>query len=497
MSSTLAGGGSGVEDLKRELEAVLQSPAFQKAPGLAKFLTYICDRHFAGQADRIKEYNIAVEALGRPADFDQKADSIVRVEANRLRKRLREYYETQGKDHAVQISIPSGQYAPVFVRRELPEPKEAPPAAAPEAPLRRRWTWTLGLVVLAAAVLVAVTWTRPSRPGGQPAFPEQISAPPGDEVRILAGSIASRYVDKRGHIWLPDRFSTGGEVLSSPASPILRTRDPAIFRQRREGEFQYDIPLKPGVYEMRLWFAETVFGPGNIAGGGETSRLFDIYMNGRRAVTQLDVVSNAGGSNTADAVVFKDVSPAPDGFLHLRFVQFKERAILSAIEILPGIPGRLRPILMVAGETGVEDSQGRRWEADCCVDGGQTVVRPTSVLGTADPALHRSERFGNFNYSIPVAPGRYAVTLKFSETWFGAGKPGGGGKGSRLFDVFANGVALLRNFDIFKEAGGPDRAVERTFHGITPNAQGKIVLSFVPVRNYACVNAIAIVDESD
>ncbi len=319
----------------------------------------------------------------------------------------------------------------------------------------------------------------------------------GDELRILAGSTTPHYADKRGHIWVADRYFTGGNVLSSPTNPILRTRDPAIFRQRREGEFRYDIPLKPGVYEMRLWFAETVFGPGNIAGGGETSRLFNIDVNAQRVLTQLDVVSNAGGSNTADAVVFKDISPAPDGYLHLRFTQFKESAILSGIEILPGIPGRLRPIRMVAGETSVEDSRGRRWEADCCVEGGQLVIRPATVLGTADPGLHRSERYGHFTYSIPVAPGRYAVTLKFSEAWFGAGKPGGGGKGSRLFDVFANGEALLRSFDIIKEAGGPDRALERTFRDITPNAQGKIVLSFVPVKNYACVNAIAIVDESE
>jgi hypothetical protein len=125
------------------------------------------------------------------------------------------------------------------------------------------------------------------------------------------------------------------------------------------------------------------------------------------------------------------------------------------------------------------------------------VVRPTPVTGTSEPGLYRSERFGNFNYSIPVAPGRYAVTLKFSEAWFGSGRPGGGGTGSRVFDVYANGLALLRNFDIFKEAGAPERALDRTFRGITPNAQGKIALSFVPVKNYACVNAIEIVDESN
>ena len=75
-----------------------------------------------GAAEQIKEYNIAVEALGRPADFDQKRDSIVRVEAHRLRKRLREYYEADGADHAIRIDIPPGQYAPRFLPSGAPLP---------------------------------------------------------------------------------------------------------------------------------------------------------------------------------------------------------------------------------------------------------------------------------------------------------------------------------------------------------------------------------------
>ena len=73
---------------RAELEAVLESGIFHRAPNLASFLRYICERYFEGDASQIKEYSIAVDALGRPSDFDQKKDSIVRVEAHRLRKRL-------------------------------------------------------------------------------------------------------------------------------------------------------------------------------------------------------------------------------------------------------------------------------------------------------------------------------------------------------------------------------------------------------------------------
>ena len=69
-------------------------------------LKYICEQHLGGQGQDVKEYNIAVEAFGRPPDFDQSRDSIVRVEAHRLRKRLQEYYSGAGAGHQIQIIVP-------------------------------------------------------------------------------------------------------------------------------------------------------------------------------------------------------------------------------------------------------------------------------------------------------------------------------------------------------------------------------------------------------
>src|SRR6266568_6508655 len=100
---------------KHELDAILASGILNRAPNLEHLLTYVCAKYFEGTAEQIKEYNIAVEALGRSPEFDQKRDSIVRVEAHRLRKRLREYYEADGAYHTIRIDIPSGQYAPRFL----------------------------------------------------------------------------------------------------------------------------------------------------------------------------------------------------------------------------------------------------------------------------------------------------------------------------------------------------------------------------------------------
>src|SRR5262252_4772481 len=98
-----------------ELDRILASGIFNRAPNLAMLLTYVCSRYFEGTSDQIKEYNIAVDALGRSPDFDQKRHSIVRVEAHRLRKRLHEYYEGAGADNPLRIYIPPGQYAPQFL----------------------------------------------------------------------------------------------------------------------------------------------------------------------------------------------------------------------------------------------------------------------------------------------------------------------------------------------------------------------------------------------
>ena len=118
---------------RSEVQALLASGIFNRAPNLVQILTYICSKYFDGLRDEIKEYNIAVEALGRPADFDQKRDSIVRVEAHRLRKRLREYYEKEGAGHLVRIEIPSGQYAPRFIVKETAALGPAAPRALLES----------------------------------------------------------------------------------------------------------------------------------------------------------------------------------------------------------------------------------------------------------------------------------------------------------------------------------------------------------------------------
>src|SRR5712691_12845961 len=121
MSATIsASNAAPPESERREFEALLASPAFGRAPNLHRFLEFIGNKYFEGKSDEIKEYTVAVHALNRPEDFDPKADTIVRVTAVALRKRLEQYYASEGAAHAVQLDLPPGQYVPRFLHRTAP-----------------------------------------------------------------------------------------------------------------------------------------------------------------------------------------------------------------------------------------------------------------------------------------------------------------------------------------------------------------------------------------
>jgi len=310
------------------------------------------------------------------------------------------------------------------------------------------------------------------------------------------------YVDRSGRTWRPDNFFSGGSTTVSPGDRISRTLDPDIYRHVRRGEFQYDIPLPPGSYELHLHFTETGLSDFISAeSSGEGQRIFRVAANGRTILDFFDVAADADGANTSDERVFKNIAPGPDGLLHLSFTSIRGSAILSGIELLPVTPGAVRPIRIRAGwPSSWRDSAGHEWAADRYFLGGNALIRTTNPVRESDgmsldTALYSSERWGHFSYALPVADGRYKITLRFSEGHYGSGNTGHGGLGSRVFDVYCNGVALLREFDIYKEAGREGKPIDRTFAGIRPNAQGKIILSFVPIKGMACVNGIEVTND--
>lgn len=99
-----------------ELRRVLQSKYFAKAKKKARFLEFVCEQSFLGNAEKLNEYLIGVEVYERGSAFDQQQDAIVRVQAHEIRRTLKEYYESEGKESSLRVELPSGGYVPVFSR---------------------------------------------------------------------------------------------------------------------------------------------------------------------------------------------------------------------------------------------------------------------------------------------------------------------------------------------------------------------------------------------
>jgi len=141
-----------LEELHRAFDSGLDGASERQR----NLLSYLVTEELEGRGERVKAYSIATEVFGRPKDFDPQQDSIVRVEVGRLRQALERYYLTEGKDAAVVITIPKGQYRPVFTPASAPiEVAPAPRLAAPQRRLGRKsllMALTLALALAGAGV---------------------------------------------------------------------------------------------------------------------------------------------------------------------------------------------------------------------------------------------------------------------------------------------------------------------------------------------------------
>jgi adenylate cyclase len=148
------------EQTRAQLERILASAGFATADRLSRFLRYVVERSLAGEAGQLKEYVIGVEVFDRDERYDPRLDSIVRVEAGRLRTKLDEYYNGPGRADVVVIHLRRGSYAPVFeVRQNLSRDESivAPPPTRLAAS-RSRWRLGLGLVAATVGIAAVLAW---------------------------------------------------------------------------------------------------------------------------------------------------------------------------------------------------------------------------------------------------------------------------------------------------------------------------------------------------
>jgi hypothetical protein len=144
-----------VDAARAQVERIFQSRAFRTSDVLRHLLSYLVDASLAGTAEDLKEYTVAVDALGKPASYDPRQESAVRMQVARLRQKLAEYYRTEGADDPVVVDLPKGGFRVVFEpRKPAFEQVQVPEPAVEERAISK---WQHREIVLAVSLGVAIS----------------------------------------------------------------------------------------------------------------------------------------------------------------------------------------------------------------------------------------------------------------------------------------------------------------------------------------------------
>jgi Tol biopolymer transport system component len=173
--------------IRAELETILASDVFSRSRHLRRFLSFIVEQTLAGRGHSLKESVLAHELYGKGTDFDGGTDPVVRVDARRLRDKLREYYE--GRSDPVVISLPKGSYVPVFEANSASPTTQTPPPDVLQESQQTTWGPNLrrarvsvgSLAVVATVIAVALAWRALVKPASAPALLFPLASYPGAE----------------------------------------------------------------------------------------------------------------------------------------------------------------------------------------------------------------------------------------------------------------------------------------------------------------------------
>src|SRR5579884_542010 len=247
MSVAGASAGSG-EEKSRQIDRLVSSAILQGSESLCKLLRYLADHSLRNPGVPVKEYQIALEVFGRPANFDPRLDSTVRVQTGRLRTKLANYYHGPGANDAIVVEIPRGSYLLSFTPRspEKAEPTvaaviEAAPQPAAEAVSPagspRGWMIAFAMMTAVALALLAFILVGPTR--------------------TVAPVSRNESIQALRHFWAP--FIQG----SAPAWAVFSD---AGFSSRPEQPMRYDDPARD----------EGQPDPGHFTGEGEVLAVHEL-----------------------------------------------------------------------------------------------------------------------------------------------------------------------------------------------------------------------------
>jgi TolB-like protein len=284
------------DHVRTQLERLLASPIFTGSARLRRFLEFVVEKSLAGEGDRLKEYVIGVEVFDRDAQYDPRVDSIVRVEAARLRAKLTEYYQGEGRDDAVVLTLPKGGYAPVIRLEERVVPTlpaaSAGTAATPALPGTSTRTKR---VVAAAALLVvaAAAWFAMDGPGrGSGAEPRVAVLP----FRSYSDDEAARVLAEQLTDGVTAELVRGGELEVVPSTRARQLGASLTDLRDVATALAADVLIEANV---RMQGDRVLVEARAISGDGERKIWVDSFAS---AVADLDTLERDVATRFADAL---------------------------------------------------------------------------------------------------------------------------------------------------------------------------------------------------
>lgn len=343
---------------------------------------------------------------------------------------------------------------------------------------------------------------------------------PNPSGTILVNAGGPAYNSGSGQ-WSADNGFTGGQTYSV-SSPIQGTSDPLLYQTERFNMSGYKFNVPNGPYTVTLKFAEIYYMCNKI-----NCRSFNVKIEGNQVLTNFDIFKETGSLYKAVDKTF--VANVGDGVLNIDFVTVVNASKISAIKIVPGgsitptptytptasptptatptvnptptviptgsptptptVPTPTPPvgstINIDSGSVQAPNLLGTQWLSDKYFVLGQTFSTTKTISNTDIPAIYQTERFNMNGYNIPVANGTRTVTLKFAEIYDYCQKAG-----CRIFNVSLEGKTVLSNFDVYAQAGGGYKAIDKTF--VVDVADGVLNIGFTNIKNAAKVNGIEV-----
>jgi hypothetical protein len=232
---------------------------------------------------------------------------------------------------------------------------------------------------------------------------------------------------------------------------ISNTEDDRVYQYsvNSSESFELGLPIEDGLYRVVLKFSENDYSSVNAVG----DRVFNLSLEGDKVPQSFDIFEMAGKYNALDVAYDVEIV---DGELNIKLD--KDASSLSAGPMLNALS--VEPLAssyaINVGGVGYVDASGLTYQADTNFEGGHVASTSSPIAKTEDDALYQSERYGEFNYDLPIADGEYTVTLKFAENYWN-------NRGERLFRVKNEGQVDIMPLTIFSSAGGKNIAYDRVY----------------------------------